>query len=72
MLYRETTEPDGVQERDSGGEMAEAQALADLGVTVLRYEPLDKRHLGLIRLLDECLKLPTLPMRSGFEPESIR
>lgn len=63
--------PRDVHERDLDAEAVEARTFDELGVNVIRYEPVDERHLGLIQLLDECLELPTVPIRSGFEPESI-
>ncbi len=70
MLYRKTADA-GVNERDLEAEGVEARTFADLGITVVRYEPVDERHLGLIQLFGECLQLPTVPIRSGFEPETI-
>ncbi len=70
MLYRRAGGPPGV--RDLDAEAIEARTFDELGVNVVRYQPLDDRHLGLIQLLDECLELLTVPIRSGFEPENIK
>src|SRR5207245_55145 len=58
MLYETSADSASIAGRALEAEKAEDSRFKDLGVTVVRYDPLDLRYRGLIRVLEEGLSLP--------------
>lgn len=52
-------------------EQEETRRFEEMGVRVCRYDPIDEKHSGLVKLLDDWVELKPLERRSGFEVKAL-
>ena len=64
-------EPDGTQKRDGVTENLQDRQFANRGISVVRYDPEDDYHSGLIPLFEKWSRLPTREVSDPFGPADL-